>query len=122
MTFLRVMVKGKEYKAYQEASGDPWLGYVLLPYGMYYEKTRVLLDASAGDILRFFNGPDVRIESVMLIPCDKMCNFLCKMKYGITWDIAYQQWLRYARLEGHGKDILDKEKCILVIYNAKDKV
>lgn len=103
-------------KPAHEEPKDLHLGYILLPYGIYYEKTKVFLSAKAGDIMRFFNGPEVKIESVMLIPCDKMCNFLCKMLYGITWDKAFVRWLRYARMEGHSKDILSTKKCILVAY------
>lgn len=108
------------FKPAHEEPGPMLLNYILLPYGEYYEKTRCLLDAKPGDTLRFFNGPDVAIESVFLIACDKTCDFLCKMRYGITWDKAFARWLSYARLEGHSRDILSKKKCILVVY-AKDK-
>ena len=97
-----------------------WLNYILLPYGEFYEKTRSFLDAKSGDTMRFFNGPEVTIESVFLIACDRTCDFLCKMRYGITWDAAFKRWQSYAMLEGHGKDILSTERCILVVYeNSK---
>lgn len=106
----------KIFKPAHEEPGRMWLNYILLPYGEYYDKTKVFLDAKEGDIIRFFNGGEFRIKSVMLIACDKTCDFLCKMRYGITWDKAFARWLSYARLEGNGKDILSKTKCILVVY------
>jgi hypothetical protein len=110
---------GKIFKPAHEEPGNFRLNYILLPYGEFYQKTKEFLEASAGDTLRFYNGPDVRIESVMLIACDKTCDFLCRMRYGITWDKAFAKWLSYARLEGHGKDILSRAKCILVVYENK---
>lgn len=110
---------GKIFKPAHEEPGNFRLNYILLPYGEFYQKTKEFLDAKAGDTLRFYNGPDVRIESVMLISCDKTCDFLCRMRYGITWDKAFAKWLSYARLEGHGKDILSRAKCILVVYENK---
>lgn len=110
---------GKIFKPAHEEPGNFRLNYILLPYGEFYQKTKEFLEARAGDTLRFYNGPDVRIESVMLIACDKTCDFLCRMRYGITWDKAFAKWLSYARLEGHGKDILSRAKCILVVYENK---
>lgn len=89
----------------------------MLPYGEYYDKYKQFLSAEKGDILRFFNGPDVEIDKVMLIKCDAVCDFLCRMRYGITWDKAFKIWLRYARMEGNGSDILSRDKCLLVVYN-----
>ena len=110
---------GKIFKPAHEEPGNFRLNYILLPYGEFYQKTKEFLEARSGDTLRFYNGPDVRIESVMLIACDKTCDFLCRMRYGITWDKAFAKWLSYARLEGHGKDILSRTKCILVVYENK---
>ena len=108
--------KKRIFKPAHELPGKYWLNYIILPYGEFYEKTRVFLDASPGDTLRFFNGPDVEIEDVFIIKCDRTCDFLCKMRYGITWDIAFKKWLSYARLEGHGRDILNRDRCLLVVF------
>jgi len=114
--------KTRIFKPAHEEPGKFWLNYILLPYGEFYQKTKVFLEAKPGDTLRFFNGPDVKIESVMLIACDKTCDFLCKMRYGITWEKAFKRWLSYARLEGNSADILSKTRCLLVVYNAEDSV
>lgn len=111
----------KIFRPSHELPGKFWLNYILLPYGDFYEKYKKFLTAEPGDTLRFYNGPDVRIEKVMLIKCDEVCNFLCKMRYGITWDKAFEIWLRYARMEGNGKDILSRSKCLLVVYNEDDQ-
>lgn len=112
-------VRKKIFKPAHDEPGRMWLNYILLPYGEYYEKTKAFLDAREGDILRFFNGSDFSIKSVMLIECDKVCDFLCKMRYGISWSKALDRWLGYARLEGNGKNILSKRYCILVVYEDK---
>lgn len=113
--------KKRTFKPAHELPGKFWLNYILLPYGEYYDKYKDFLKAEKGDILRFFNGPEVEIEKVMLIRCDEVCNFLCKMRYGITWDKAFQIWLRYARMEGNGSDILSRTKCLLVVYNEDNQ-
>ena len=95
--------------------GEMWLDYILLPYGEFYQKTKGALDLRKGDLVRMFNGPDRAVESVSLIDQDNMCDFLCKMRYGISWKAAFEKWSRYAVLEGNAKDILSTKKCILII-------
>lgn len=99
--------------------GDFCLNYILLPYGIFYEQTKVFLDAKKGDILRFYNGPDYEIDCAYLIPQDKTCDVLCRMRYGIPWNKAFKKWQSYAFLEGHGRDILSREHCILVVLGTK---
>lgn len=95
------------------------LDYILLPYGEFYDKTKKLLSAKKGDILRFFNGPDYQIDSVALIPQDRMCDLLCRMRYGISWQVAFSKWVSYALLEGNGRDILSTKECIIVFYDKE---
>lgn len=114
--------KKKIFKPAHEKPGDFRLDYILLPYGEYYDKTKVFLSAERGDTLRFFNGPDVQIDKVLLIKCDAVCDFLCRMRYGISWDKAFKVWLRYARMEGHDRDILSTDKCLLVFYDEENKL
>ena len=108
------------FKVAHELPGEFRLDYILMPYGEFYQKTKVLLNAKKGDTLRFFNGPDVSIEFVSKLRCGRMCDFLCMMRYGITWDKAYDVWLSYARMEGHGKDILSKDYCLLITYKNEN--
>lgn len=110
----------KIWKPTHEEPGKMWLDYILLPYGEFYKKTKVFLDAKKGDTLRLYNGPEVVIDSVMVIEGTRMCDFLSRMRYGLTWDKAFQKWLMYARMEGHGKDIINKDKCILISYDTQD--
>lgn len=110
------MEKKKVFKVAHAEPGDFSLDYIILPFGEFYEKTKGLLSAKSGDVLRFYNGPEVPIERVMTIACDAICDFLCKMRYGVTWDVVLRKWQSYARMEGHGKEILSTEKCILVVY------
>lgn len=107
----------KIYKPMHELPGAFALDYILLPYGEFYEKTKGFVNAKKGDIIRFFNGPDVPIEAVAIIKQDKMCDFLCRMRYGIPWEVAFKKWLSYARMEGNGADILSREFCLLVVFN-----
>lgn len=101
--------------------GEPWLGFILLPYGLYYEKTRCFLDAKTGDRMQFLDGPEVTIDSVTVVEGERMCDVLCRVRYGVKWKVALERWLRYARIEGYGKDIFVPEKCIMVVY-GKEKV
>lgn len=109
------------FKPAHEEPGDFSLDYILLPYGEFYEKTKGILEASRGDILRFFNGPEYEIEFVRLIPQDETCDFLCRMRYGIPWVAALKRWASYASLEGNGKDILSRSECILVVYDKNKR-
>lgn len=99
--------------------GEPWLGFILLPYGLYYEKTRCFLDAKTGDRMQFLDGPEVTIDSVTVVEGERMCDVLCRVRYGVKWKVALERWLRYARIEGHGKDIFVPEKCIMVVYGKE---
>lgn len=96
--------------------GDLALGYILLPYGMFYEKTRIFLDAKGGDVFRFYNGPECQIVRAEKVSDPSLCDLLCRIRYGISWDVAFRRWLSYAVLEGNGKDILSPSECILVAY------
>lgn len=110
----------RTFKPNHEEPGEFCLDYILLPYGAFYRKTSGLLDAKTGDILRFFNGPEYPIESVMLIRCDRLCDMLCRIRYGISWDAALRIWQRYAVMEGNGKDVLSTEECILVVFKKDE--
>lgn len=108
------------FRPAHEVPGDFHLDYILLPYGEFYAKTKVFLEAKRGDIIRFYNGPEYKIDSVILIPQDKACDLLCRMRYGISWAAAFRRWQSYAVMEGNGRDILSKTQCLLVVY-GKDK-
>lgn len=110
----------KIYKVPHELPGCFRSDYILLPYGEFYNKTKIVLEARSGDTLRFFNGPDVIVLRVMTVSDIQVIDFLCRMRYGITWEAAFKKWLSYARLEGHSRDIISKDKCIVVSYE-KDK-
>ena len=104
------------FKPPHELPGELWWDYILLPYGIFYKKTKSFLDAKKGDILRFFNGPDVEIESVSLIEDAKTCSILCNIRYGVPWPVALSKWERYAIMEGNSRGILSRDKCILIIF------
>lgn len=111
--------KVKIFKPNHEEPGEMSGDYILLPYGDFYEKTLPILGAKKGDILRFFNGPEYPIGAVTLVSDGKLCDMLCRIRYGIPWQRAYEIWLSYARLEGHGKDILRHDSCIMVCYDKR---
>lgn len=99
--------------------GDFWLDFILLPYGEYYPPTKPIAKARRGDKIRFFNGPEFTVEKVEKIPQDSVCDMLCRMRYGIPWIAAFKKWQSYAVLEGHGKDVLSKEYCLIVFYDRE---
>lgn len=107
------------FKPNHAEPGDFYLDYILLPYGIYYDKTKQFADAKQGDILRFYNGPEYIIDSVSLIKQDRVCDVLCRMRYGISWKAAFEKWKQYAMLEGNGRDILSTEECLLVVYEKR---
>lgn len=113
------MSQNKIYKVYHEEPNEFRWDYILLPYGEFYEKTACILKALPGDTLRFHAGRDAEIKSVLMIDGEVACNSLCRMRYGIPWAAAFDRWSRYARIEGHGKDVLVKDKCIMVMFTYK---
>ena len=96
------------------------LGFFLLPYGDYYDKTKVFLKAKRGDKIRFFQGPDVRFDFAYVVSGKAMCEALARIRYGHPWKACYKRWQRYARMEGCGRDILLDDKCILVAYYVEE--
>lgn len=96
--------------------------FILLPYGLFYERTKEIAEAKSGDILRFYNGPECTIRAVRKIPQDSLCDMLCRMRYGVAWSIAFERWQRYALMEGYGKHILSKSECLLVFYEVPNKL
>lgn len=108
------------FKPMHSEPGPLSLGYILLPYGMFYEKTRSFLDAKPGDVLRFYNGPDFEIVRTELISGDRVCDILCRIRYGVSWKAAFKRWISYAVMEGNGRDILSPYECILVAYKSID--
>lgn len=124
------MIQGKRFvsgkrriRVYKPLHAEPrdfHLDYILLPYGIFYDKTKSFVDAKKGDILRFFNGGDYEIDNVALIPQDRICDTLCRMRYGITWKAAFEKWKSYAVLQGYGKEVLSTEECLFVVYAKKE--
>ena len=110
--------KSRIFKPNHEEPKYWWMGYILLPYGDYYSPTKEIATAKKGDILRFFNGSDVVIDHVALIDQDKLCDLLCRIRYGIPWRAALARWQSYAVLEGHGKNVISSEKCLWVVYDT----
>lgn len=104
------------YKVSHSEPGEPKLDFILLPYGDFYDKTNVLLDAKSGETIRFFNGPECKIHSVHKIPIDRVFSALCQMRYGFGRDVVLRKWQSNARIEGHGKDIISTKECIIVFY------
>lgn len=112
--------KNKILEVAHSEPGPLWLDYILLPYGIYYDKTRPFLQAKKGDRMRFYKGPLVEIKCVKLIPQDEICELLSRMRYGISFDKVFRKWQSYARLEGHSSGILSTKECIFVVY-GKDE-
>lgn len=109
------ILKSKIFKAPHDEPGDIFRDFILLPYGAFY-KTAEFLNAKKGDILRFYNGGDYPIFGVALIESERECELLCRVRYGVKWEAAFSRWLSYARMEGHGKDILAPDKCIMIVF------
>ena len=109
----------KIFKPQHDAPGDTWYDYILLPYGAFYEKTRIFLDAKKGDKMQFLDGIEVEVDSVTLIEGERLCDILSRIRYGVKWAAVFKRWMSYARIEGHGRDILVPDKCIMVVYGKE---
>ena len=110
----------KTFKPEHDTPGEPWFDYILLPYGMFYTKTNIYLEAKKGDLMIFSDGVQVNIDSVTLIEGERVCDVLCRIRYGVQFKVALHRWQKYARMEGNGRDILSPDKCLMVVY-AKEK-
>ena len=114
-------LSGRRFSAPHEQPRVFKLEYILLPYGAFYEKTTEIAKAKNGDILRFFNGPEVKIHAVRKIKQDALCDLLCYMRYGVSWRVAFSKWQKYALMEGYGHNALSKQECLIVFYEVQDK-
>lgn len=97
--------------------GDIRLGFVLLPVGYSYNTQ--IAEAKKGDILRFVDGNDYHIFSVLrLKTASAIAKQLCLIRYGITLEGAIMRWRNNARLEGHGMNVVSNDECLLVTYET----
>lgn len=104
------------FKVAHEEPNDYRWDYIVLPYSAYYPRSVEIMKARPGDMLRFFEGRDVEITAVHVIEDADLCNTLCRMRYGISWAAAFDRWRRNAVLDGNGRDILSRDKCIMVAF------
>lgn len=112
----------KQKKIFRPSHGEPggfWLNYILLPYGEYYKKTKDFLSAKKGDILRIYKGGDYLIDNVFLLEDIRIIDILSRMRYGVSYKAVLEKWIRYARMEGNGRDIFSTDKCILVLFGTE---
>ena len=111
----------RQSKILRPAHAEPrgfWLEYILFPYGDFYEPSQSMLKAAKGDILRFHDGSEHVIERVIKIRQDEICDMLCRIRYGIPWNIAFRKWQSNVVLEGHDRNVLNKDYCLWVIYES----
>lgn len=103
--------------AHADPGGEIYLGFILLPVGYGYNTD--VANAKKDDIIRFVDGDDYRIFSVVKMkiksPVTKM---LCLIRYGITLEGAVSRWRNNARLEGHGMNVVSDDECLLVTYET----
>lgn len=109
----------KIYSVQHLGPQKPWLGYILLPFGEFYEPTKGIAKAKPGDIIRFFQGPEHKIERVMKIPQNDICDMLCRIAYGIPWQMALKKWQSYAVMEGNDRNVISPDYCLWVIYGEE---
>lgn len=107
------------YRAPHAEPGPFRQNYIILPYGMYYDKTKGFLNAKKGDTIRLFKGREFYISSAKLIEGEDLCDVLCRVRYGMPWYMVLKQWQRYAVMEGNGKAILSTNQCIMIIYGTE---
>lgn len=97
--------------------GDIRLGFILLPVGYAYNSD--IANAKKGDIIRFSDGEDHLVFNVLRLKLKSpVAKTLCLIRYGITLDGALMRWRNYAKMEGHGINVVSDEECLLVTYET----
>lgn len=95
--------------------GDIRLGFILLPVGYSYNTQ--IAEAKKDDILRFVDGEDHRVFSVVRLKTSSaVTKLLCLIRYGITLEGAMMRWRNNAKMEGHGMNVVSNDECLLVTY------
>ena len=113
--------KNLVFKPSHELPGDLKSDYIILPYGEFYQKSSKMMQAKRGDTIRFFNGPERKIVGVFRVTQPDVCDALCRVRYGISWQVALAKWQRYAEMEGNGKGIISPNECLMVVFENEDE-
>lgn len=89
--------------------------YLFLPVGAYYN--RDLLRIRVGDTIRFSDGPKAEVTYVGLrLLTDAYTKFQMKETYKSRYDIVIRRWENNAIMQGHGREVVSKEKCLIIHY------
>lgn len=107
----------KKIKVAHAEPGDIRLGFILLPVGYSYNND--IASAKRDDIIRFVDGEDYKIFNVLKLKIKSpVTRMLCLIRYGITLEGAMMRWRNYAKMEGHGINVVSDDECLLVTYET----
>lgn len=88
---------------------------IMLPVGVYYN--RDIHGASVGDKIRFIDGNERTIVGKSDIDLRmSSTDLICRYIYNCSMKIVFRKWLTNAVIEGNGRNVVSKNKCMLIWY------
>lgn len=87
--------------------------------GVWYNKD--IQQAKTGDILRFNDGLEVELESVIVLDMESpIAKQLCRNIYNISLKQALEIWKNNAILQGNEAGVVSSFDCLWVCYKTPD--
>lgn len=113
-----------DYKIFRPHHAMPkamYLDYILIPIGYAYN--RPIQKAQDGDRMIFLDGERVAIDTIAKIKSQtKMCDMICRARYGVGIERVIEIWKNNATLEGYGRDAVSEDECLLITFFNEKKV
>lgn len=89
--------------------------YLFLPIGAYYN--REYFRIKAGDVIVFSDGEKAEVTYAGLRSLtDTYTRFQMKETYKSRYEIIIRRWENNAIMQGHNRDVISKEKCLIIHY------
>lgn len=111
--------KPKVVNVAHDKSGDARSNYVLFPIGFKYNED--LQSLRAGDIVKFLDGSEHWVESVVRLPIKSaIAEALCKARYGFSITRAVELWQDRLRLRKEDIKVMSENECLIVFYYKEE--
>jgi hypothetical protein len=109
------------YQPHHAKPGPMYMDYILIPIGYAYN--RPIQKAKDGDRIAFIGGERAAIDTTVVIKAQsKICDMLCRMRYGVGIERVIEVWKNNASLEGYGRDAVSEDECMLITFFNEKKV
>lgn len=111
--------KPKVVKIAHDKCLDARSNYVLFPIGFKYNED--LQSLRAGDIVKFLDGSEHWVESVVRLPIKSaIAEALCKARYGFSITRAVELWQDRLRLRKEDIKVMSENECLIVFYYKEE--